>query len=397
MPHHKRFDTISKLGLAFCFAIGAPSLQAQVQSRTGVRADAMGGAFVAVSNDVNALQFSPAGLLNSIQRTQVEFGHHRLFSGLNNGNITLNNLGAVYNISSDWYPSDKDKLIPELIVEARPEILASSPRQLVPDTSVYRINRLSFGVQWLGLQFPGRSQNTIMISANIGLSGLGLLPAGPDTIHDPHKLDPNKRRHRSNLVSLGLSARYIRFGYDEDYLLDPNAVNDAAELTAIENFLATNNIETSDWAIDASLAVYLSPKLQAAVSILNLKQPNLAAKSNDGGKKLKDGQLARRYRAGVAYRLRPNLLAAIDVEKNEKVEALVDDVNIHAGAEYLWQNNFVPMFLRGGINRNWLAAGLGLQFERILRQDLVFNWVYQYSLHGQGLSNLRFALDYGWR
>jgi hypothetical protein len=93
----------------------------------------------------------------------------------------------------------------------------------------------------------------------------------------------------------------------------------------------------------------------------------------------------------------PNLLVAVDLEKNDQVEAVIGDVNAYGGAEYLWQNGFVPLALRGGVNRNWLAAGFGLQLERIIRQNLTFNWVYQYSLHGQGLSNFRFALDYGWR
>ena len=383
-----QFKMVAPLAIAVLDVMSPTALQSQVQTRTGVRSDAMGGAFVAVSNDVNGLQFSPAGLLNSIRRTQVEFAHHRLFPDLSSGNMTLNSVGFVHNISSLRH--SKDKLKPAIIlVSSSAAILAGpAPPMTAPDTSLHRF---SFGLQWQGLQFPGQNQNTLAFSFSAGLSGLGLLPKPGDLMQDGGAIV-----QRPNRLALGFSARYIRFGYDKNYLLDQSEVNSSEELDAIRNFIGANKIDASDFAVDASLAVFITRKWQGAISILNLKQPNLAAKSGEAGAKSPDGMLGRRYRVGVAYHAMPNLLVAVDLEKNDQVEAVIGDVNAYGGAEYFWQNGFVPLALRGGVNRNWLAAGFGLQLARI-RQNLTFNWVYQYSLHGQGLSNFRFALDYGWR
>jgi hypothetical protein len=388
MQKHKwQFNIIAPWAIALIGAMSPAALQAQVQTRTGVRSDAMGGAFVAVSNDVNGLQFSPAGLLNSTRRTQVELAHHRLFPDLS-GDMTLNSVGFVHNISS--VRRSKDKLMPTIIlVSSGASVLAGPAPPMAPDTSLHRF---SFGLQWLGLQFPGQSQNTLAFSVSVGLSGLGLLPKPDDLMQDGGTIV-----QKPNRLALGLSARYIRFGYDKNYLLDQNEVNSSDELDAIRNFIGANKIDASDFAVDASLAFFISSKWQGAISILNLKQPNLAAQSGEAGTKSPEGLLGRRYRVGVAYHAMPNLLVAVDLEKNDQVEAVIGDVNAYGGAEYLWQNGFVPMALRGGVNRNWLATGFGLQLERIIRQNLMFNWVYQYSLHGQGLSNFRFALDYAWR
>ena len=358
---------------------------AQMQVRSGVRADGMGGAYVAVSTDVNALQFAAAGLLNSFHTWQAQAGFHRLYFGRD---FTYSTVGLVRNfLDTD---SSKDKMRPRLFepiiasadgaVLARP---APAPAQFADTTRV----RYTIGGQIYNLSFPGQRQTTALLSV-----GAGFLP-----IRD--SLMPNDEfpGHVANRLAVAVTGRYVNSGYDEGYLLDANEVNDAGELAGIERFLNANSVDVSAVALDASLALYLSHKLQVGVSILNLLQPNLAAKSKETGAQVNSGQFARRWRAGVAYRFLPNLITAVDVEKNPDAEALVKDVNVYAGAEYLWHNPYLPLALRSGANGNWISGGLGLHLARVIGQNLTINYVYQHSLHEQGFNNSRFALDFGIR
>lgn len=374
-----QFVIIAPLLIVFLWTMHpTATLQAQVQARSGVRSDAMGGAFVAVSNDVNALHFSPAGLLNAPHRTQLELSHHRLFPALSN-DLYLTSVGVIRSLFFK-IDTSKSKLRPKLLVESSATVLASPPLQADKDPDTL-LHRLVFGAQWQGLQLPGRtSQNTFTLSASIGLNGIGLLHQRQAAKHEG---EPMARR--PNQLALGISARYIHFGYDKSYLLDPNGVNDQAELDAINQFIANHKINASDFALDASLAVCFSQNFQAAASTLNLKKPNLAAKSAANGQKATDGEFGRRYRIGAAWRALDNLLVAADVEWNEDLGS----GNVYGGVEYI----YAPLALRSGFNCNWLAAGLGLQ----IRQPLIFNLVYQHSLYGHDLSNLRFAFDFAWR
>ncbi len=356
----------------------ASSATAQVQSRASVRANGMGGAFAAVSNDVNGLQFSPAGMLNSFDRWQIELSRHQLFTNLPGENLALNSAGGMYNVPK-VYPS-QDKLRP-VLAENSAFVLTSPDVDIAPDTLRHRF---SFGAQWLSLLLPGSlTQNTFMLSA-----GIGLLPQRDEEI-----TSWQGNPQIPNLISFAVSGRYIRFGYDDAYLRDAQQVNDPAELAEINSFLDANTVAVNDFAIDASVFFFLSRKLQFAASALNLRQPNLAAKPGEGAARSSEGLLGRQYRVGLAYRLFENFVAAADVEQNETL----GEVNLYAGAEYAWRNKAVPIVLRAGVNRNWISGGASLPLEKFIRQNFILHGVYQHNLHGDAFTNFRFAIGYGWR
>ncbi len=361
----------------FALITMASAARAQMQTRAGVRAEAMGGAFAAVSNDVSGLQFSPAGLLNSFKRWQLEFGRHRLFANLPGEDLALNSAGGMYNISK-VYPN-KDRLLPVLASTA--EFVPEAAEIVGADTLQHRF---SLGAHWLNLSLPGSlTQNTFMLAA-----GIGLWPQRSLVLSDWQG-----KPQIPNLISVALTGRYIHFGYNQDYLKDPAHVNPDrrdAELQAITSFLDRNNISAGDFALDASLFFFYSRQLQFAISVLNLRQPVFAS---GAGSSQEGARAGRRYRAGVAFRPAGNLVAALDVEKNDDAPGLWQNINVYAGAEYLFQNRFAPVFLRGGGNRNWISAGAGLP----VGWNFMINGVYQYNLHGDAFHNYRFAISYGGR
>jgi hypothetical protein len=379
--------------IAFLFAITAfASSQAQVQSRIGVRAEGMGGAFLAVSNDVDALNYSPAGLINSMKNRQVGLAHHLLFNNLAAGEINLTNVSFFYNNFDSI--KIKNKVIPVVTLKTS-DLVLRTRSDLIPDSSRLDLKRTRFslGAQYAGLYFPGQRQHSVLFSAATGF----FLHKNESDAFDPiasSKLVPSK-------ISIGVSARYIYFDYTDAYLRDPRHVNNDQELNAINDFLDSHDVNTGTLALDISAAGYYSHKLQFAVSVLNLVQPNIAARPNDGSGKPPEGKLARRYRFGAAYRLSQRLLGAVDLEHNSSGDGLIGSWNIYIGAEY---EIFDRYFLRSGINGNWLSAGVGLNFGKAF----TLNGVYQYNFRWaaslgdffggdifEQAGNLRLALTYG--
>lgn len=387
--------------MAAVLLAAAIPLRAQVQARDGVRAAGLGGAFLAISDDESALQFSPAGALNSPKRWQIGFSHHRLFTELGSNAITLNQIAFIYNREQ---PALTSILRPILEVtfhapaKPRPDTVRTNgiahdgQRPLVlPD---YRRNKWAIGAGYYGVRLPGQTQHTVLLSAAYGFS----LKRKTADQSRPRDLDPipsiDSKLLVPNQLAIGVTGRYVYFAHDTDFLLDPDEVNSPQELEAIRNFLQTHDISVGSFALDASVNLYFSHRFQLAAGVLNLVQPNLAASPNDGASRDPSGRFARRYRVAAAYRPLPNLLTALDIEKNRDADGLIEDYTLFFGAEYHWRNDALPIRLRGGLNHNWLAAGFGIDLSR-LYANLYLNGVYQYSLHGGEFGNFRFGLNYG--
>ncbi|MEK7727465.1 MAG: hypothetical protein AAB354_03575, partial [candidate division KSB1 bacterium] len=335
--------------LLFACALGflPQILQSQPLTQTGVRVDAMGGAFLAVSNDVNALQFSPAGLLNNKEKWFAEAGHHLMFVGIDG--LGLTQLSFARNYSTRR--KGQQVLVPRF-VDAGATVLAAPGPASAEDTL---LQRYSLGFQAQFQNFPGYNQNALRATVAYGFGA---------RLNDAHMMEYDESTRQAPFAfSVGLSARYLWIGLDRAFLEDGSAVNDPGELSVIKNFLGTNSASSKDWALDASVTYYFSRKLQAAFSVMNLKQPNLAAKLGEGGKS-PDGLFARRYRCGVAYRVFERWLAAVDAEKNPQAAGWFDDYNVYVGAEY---EGIKYVTLRGGFNRNWIAVGASYAFMKHFR------------------------------
>lgn len=76
-----------------------PSRAAFKENIWPARSSAMGGAFSAVSNDVSAMIFNPAGL-SQMERREANFGYTQKFMGL--PNVTVGNMAAMFG-----YPFEK--------------------------------------------------------------------------------------------------------------------------------------------------------------------------------------------------------------------------------------------------------------------------------------------------
>lgn len=347
-------------------------LQGQPLAQTGVRVDAMGGAFLAVSNDANALQFSPAGLLNSKEKWFAEAGYHRMFVGIDG--LGMTQLGLAHNISTRR--KGRQALAPRF-VDANAMVLAAPSPMREQDTLV---QRYSFGMHAQVQNFPGYNQNDVR-----GTVAYGFWPR----MDDAHMTQyDDTTRQAPFRASLGLTGRLLWVGLNRDFLEDRTAaaVNDPGEADVVTNFLANNSAAARDWALDASVTYFFSRKLQAAASVLNLKQPNLAAKLTESGK-ASEGVFARRYRLGVAYRLFAHWLAAVDVEKNPQATGWHKDYNVYVGAEF---DRFDDITFRGGFNRNWFAFGASYAFMNHFR----LHGAWQHDLHGVNFNNLRFAFSF---
>ncbi len=347
-------------------------LQSQPLAQSSVRADAMGGAFLAVSNDANALQFSPAGLLNNKETWFFDASHHLLFAGIDG--LSMSQLGLALNVSNR---RKGQQMLAPRFVDVSATVLASPAPVREPDTLV---QRYSFGLHAQAQNFPGYNQNALRATAAYGLwprrNAAHMTQYNDTTWQAPFR------------AAVGLSGRWLMIGLNREYLEDRSAaaVNEPIEADVVENFLRNNEVGTRDWALDAGVTYFFNAKLHAAFSIMNLKQPNLAAKLAEGGKS-KDGLFARYYRVGVAYRMFARLLAALDVEKNHQTRGWYEDYNVYVGAEYE-----VTSFLaaRGGFNRNWWALGASYTFLEHFR----LHGAWQHDLHGVNFNNLRFAFSF---
>ncbi|NUO84435.1 hypothetical protein HUU05_30535, partial [candidate division KSB1 bacterium] len=139
--------------LLILYVLTPSSLSAQPLVQSGTRVDAMGGAFLAVSNDANALQFSPAGLLNTPAQWLAEVGYHRMFLGIDG--LGMTQIGAARNFSHRR--KGRQVLVPRF-VDASGLVLASPAPSREQDTLTQRI---SFGAQAQIQSFPGYNQNAV--------------------------------------------------------------------------------------------------------------------------------------------------------------------------------------------------------------------------------------------
>lgn len=95
-----------RLGLMAALLLPAGSWAAFMDPGYGVRPQGMGGAFTAISDDVNAFLFNPAGAVQA-QSHQTSFMHAKLFLGLGDEvDLSLNSALSLFSLEESRIPLD---------------------------------------------------------------------------------------------------------------------------------------------------------------------------------------------------------------------------------------------------------------------------------------------------
>ncbi len=307
---------------------------AQTRWHEGSRSGAMGGAFLAVSNDVNALAFNPAGLVYAPQQWLAEFSLQNPFgSGLpfrdrlrNEGALTASSFGVVYNRLQR-----PNQTLPMLVFGSA-DLPAPLETQQEPATS----NLYSVGLA--GSFFNSGLMNQLFLAASFSKGFFEKAEPNAATNHWPHWL--------------ALSASVKIVGLQYDARIAQNAeVNSEEERAAITAFFAENGRSRFGYGLDLGMMTELHPRVHAALSWTNVIKPELALQGS--------ASAPRRVRAGVALSLHEQRqwLLAMDYEHGE----IFPKQRFYFGTE-----SGVPRIdpkvlrVRLGLNRNWLSTGFML-------------------------------------
>jgi hypothetical protein len=307
---------------------------AQTHWHEGGRPGAMGGAFVAVSNDVNALAFNPAGLVHAPQTWLAEFSLQNPFaSGLpfreslrNEGALTASSFGVVYNRLR------RPNQTQPVLVFGRENF----SRPLQPQPAPASSNVYSLGLA--GSIFSSGWLNEMSLRASFSKGFFEKEAANPLTNH----LSPR----------LAWSATLKLLGLQYDARILQNAeVNSEDERRAIAEFFAQNGREAWGLGLDLGLMAELHSRVHAALSWNNVLAPDLALRES--------APASRNVRAGVAVLVHEQrqALLAVDYERSASFPKQRFYLGMESG---VLQINPNVLRARVGVNRNWLAAGFML-------------------------------------
>lgn len=325
-------------GLAVLLAV-RPSL-AQSGVYRGARAGAMGGAYLALSDDVEGIAYNPAGLVYAPQRWLFAFSLENLFSaGLpfqndlhNSGALSVSSVGFAYNRLRR-----ANQTVPVLVL-GRP-----ADFQL----------RQSNG--------PAPTSNDFSIGAGASMMRTGLLneiaigvfvSKGFFEKPQPLPLSP----HLPHWFALSLTGTLLGVQYDREIAAHAE-VNSAEELEAIRGFFAEHGRSQFGLGLDVSAIAHLHHRLNLAVAAANVIAPNLALAGAF--------KAPRRHRAGMAVLLdtRRRWLLAVDLERQQDLTGWRLAVGSESG---IFALNPEVLRLRLGVNHNWWSAGFRLAKPALL-------------------------------
>lgn len=361
------------LALLFLLA-NMPFASAQTQWHEGSRPGAMGGAFVAVANDVNALAFNPAGLVYSPQSLLAEFSLQNPFaSGLpfreslrNEGALTASSFGVVYNHLKRW-----NQTRPVLVFGG-----AELPESLQANAEVASSNVYSLGLA--GSIFNSGALNHIALHASFSKGFFEQEDAEART------------NHFAPRVALSAKVKVLGLQYD-DQIVQRAEVNSEEERAAIMEFFAQHDKSAWGAGLDVSVMGELHSRVRAALSWNNLIKPNLALQKGAAAR------APRSVRAGVAVLLheqRQWLLAA-DYEHGSAFPQKRFFVGMESGVLKINPNT---LRVRLGLNRNWLATGFMLAKPGLVELHYAFMLPTLFSEHRpEGFFQHRFSLAFAKR
>lgn len=150
--------------------MSAPSRAAFKENVWPARASAMGGAFSAISNDVSAVVFNPAGL-SQIEKREANFGYTQKFMGL--PNVTVGNMTAMFgypveNIGAfglGYFSSDTSSLYSERTIA----LAYSAPIHKLLGTKTLRVGKRSMEFPKLSVPvYAGLNLKMLSINYNVG-------------------------------------------------------------------------------------------------------------------------------------------------------------------------------------------------------------------------------------
>ncbi len=313
------------------------------------RPAAMGGAFVGVADDLNALEWNPAGLSNA---TGLEVGvlkYRKLFDHISHDN--------VYQFGIDF--------LKPIAIHKKNSFASVSPGQ----KPVFGMPRLSVGA---GINYLGSDVfNQLIVLAGMSLR---IIEHGIDSSLCSHT------NYSRNALSLGIVVKYIRFGYS------PGNFFGVEEGDPILSGIGS----TSALTINAGLFGRIR-QLRLGVIARNLIEPNMAFQDTPFGK------LPASIQAGFSCPLfedhdRALLLLAYDYEYfSEKINHEIDDY-FHLGLEMDLSGPlhilrlFDGFYLRAGMvgenpassQLKWLTYGFGFNFN-LPSAFKLDNWILKFD------------------
>lgn len=325
-------------GLAVLLA-WRPSL-AQSRVYRGARAGAMGGAYLALSDDVEGIAYNPAGLVYATQRWLFAFSLENLFSaGLpfqndlhNSGALSVSSVGFVYN-----HLRRANQTAPVLVLGRPADFLVPQSNGPAPTS-----NDFSIGVGASMMRTGLLNEIAIGVSVSKGFFEKPQpLPLSP---HLPH------------WFALSLTGTLLGVQYDREIAAHA-AVNSAEELEAIRGFFAEHGRSQYGLGLDVSALAHLHRRLHLGLAAANVIAPNLALAGAF--------KAPRRYRAGMAVLLdtRRRWLLAADLEQEQALSGWRLAVGSESG---IFALNPEVLRLRLGVNHTWWSAGFRLAKPALL-------------------------------
>lgn len=290
--------------LGIIFSAAAPSRAAFKENIWAARPSAMGGAFSAVSNDVSAIFFNPAGL-SQIERPEGNFGYTQKFMGL--PNVTVGNMSAMFG-----YPAEK--------------------------IGAFGLGYFSSDVSSL------YSERTIALTYSAPIHkmlGTKTLKVGKRSMEFPKLSVP---------VYAGLNLKMLSINYNIGD--DPRAARDP---------VFDGGQSAGGLAADIGFLVKPADKLSTALVIKNLISPNLAIGKDSDDKKASEAA-PMEIGLGVAWRFGDfgtfeDFVAALDIANRAPKDGAAE-TNWRLGAESWF--GYHRYAARLGINNTEIALGGGL-------------------------------------
>ncbi|MDI6756959.1 MAG: hypothetical protein QME32_02940 [Endomicrobiia bacterium] len=268
------------------------------------RASAMGGAFCAVSNDVSAMIFNPAGL-SQIERREANFGYTQKFMGL--PNVTVGNMAVMFG-----YPFEK--------------------------IGTFGISYLSSDVSSL------YAEQTLALSYSAPIHkmlGTKTVKVGKRSMEFPNMTLP---------VYAGLNLKMLSIKY-----------NTAGDERAAKDPVFADAQVSGGLAADLGFLVKPTEKLSSSLVVKNLLSPNLAIGKDSAGAAASE-PAPMEIGVGAAYRFGDfgafeDFVAALDIANRMPKDAAAE-MNWRLGAESWFA--YHRYAARIGFNNTELALGGGL-------------------------------------
>ncbi|MDZ7266996.1 MAG: hypothetical protein ONB48_05510 [candidate division KSB1 bacterium] len=322
---------------------GGESL-AQPSLYRGARATAMGGAYLAVSDDVEGIAYNPAGLVYAPQRWLFAFSLENLFSaGLpfqndlqNSAALSVTSIGFVYNRLRR-----ANQTVPVLVL-GRPDDLPLQAHGPAPTS-----NDFSVGAAASMLRTGLLNEITVGVFASRGFFEKDR-PL-PFSSHLPHGL------------AVSFAGTLVGVQYDREIVAHAD-VNSVEEREAIRGFFTEHGRSHFSMGLEVGAMAHLHRRLNLAMAA-NVLAPDLALAG--------EHKAPRRLRAGMAVLLEPRRrwLLAADLEHRDNLSGWRLALGSECG---LFALNPEVLRVRLGVNYNWWSAGFRLAKPMLLELHYAF-------------------------